>query len=420
MTLHENDMTPEKALLVGVDLGEYDFEESLDELGELARSAGAEVLAAVTQKKDRPDIATCVGSGRLEEISEYCSQNDVDLVIFDCELSPTQIRNIEKATDTRTIDRTMLILDIFANNATTSEGKLQVELAMLRYLMNRLTGKGIEMSRQGGQGGIGARRGPGESKLETDRRHIRRRVHYLKEQLDEIEKRRHLTRRRRTKENIQTVAIVGYTNAGKSTLMNALTDAGLLAENKLFATLDSTSRSLKLPSGRNVLLIDTVGFIRKLPHHLVEAFKSTLEDATTADTILNICDISSPEAHVHLEVTDKILKELGADTDMVIPVFNKCDLAESPELFGYPNAVKISAAKKEGLDALLEAVENRLPQTTKKVHLLIPFPKVAVAAKIRGEGQLISEEYIEEGLLVEAVVPLTLLHELEEFEVVDG
>ena len=417
MNLFENDITPERAVLVSVDTGEPDFEESLDELCELAKTAGADVIATFSQKKEHYDIATCVGSGRLEELAEFCADSDIDLVVFDCELSPTQLRNIEKKTDTRTIDRTMLILDIFANNAKSSEGKLQVELAQLKYLMNRLTGKGIEMSRQGGQGGIGARRGPGESKLETDRRHIRRRVQSLKEQLEDVEKHRSLTRRRRIKENTQTVAIVGYTNAGKSTLMNALTQAGVLAENKLFATLDSTVRALKLPEGKNVLVIDTVGFIRKLPHHLVEAFKSTLEEAATADVILNICDASSEEACVHLDVTKEILESLGAKDKPIIPVFNKCDLLSGADYLpaGYSNSVKISAAAQTGLNELLRAVEDALPVTTKKTELLLPFSKGAVAAKIRDDGQLISEEYTENGLKIEAIVPISMLKELEAF-----
>ena len=416
--MFENEIKKERAVLVSVDTGEPDFEESLAELGELAKTAGAEVEAVMAQKKERYDVATCVGSGRLAELADFCKSNEMDLVIFDCELSPTQIRNIEKATDTRTIDRTMLILDIFANNAQTSEGKLQVELAQYKYLMNRLTGKGIEMSRQGGQGGIGARRGPGESKLETDRRHIRRRVQNLKTQLEDVERHRGLTRRRRQKDNVQTVAIVGYTNAGKSTLMNALTQAGVLTENKLFATLDSTARALKLPGGQTVLLIDTVGFIRKLPHHLVEAFKSTLEEAVLADVILNVCDASSPEAMTHLEVTQEILNSLGAADKPVLPVLNKSDLlTESAQLAGLPpKAVLISAATGKDLDTLLEAVEKALPVTVKRLTLLLPFDKGSLAAKIREEGQVLSEEYVAEGLAMEAIVPLNLLKETEGYE----
>ena len=286
-SLYENSEKLQRALLVGVDTGDFDCESSMKELYELVKSAGAEPVASMVQKRDKPDSATCIGSGRLEEITDFCAGNEIDFIVFDTELTPTQIRNIEAATDVRTIDRTMLILDIFAIRARSNEGKLQVELAQLRYLLPRLSGKGKEMSRLGG--GVGTR-GPGETKLETDKRHIRRRIEYLKEQLAEMTDRRERHRERRRKDGIITVAIVGYTNAGKSTLMNTLTQAGVLSEDKLFATLDPTSRALKLPCGISVMMIDTVGLVRRLPHHLVEAFKSTLEEAADADIILNVCD----------------------------------------------------------------------------------------------------------------------------------
>ncbi|HPU58547.1 MAG TPA: GTPase HflX, partial [Candidatus Avimonas sp.] len=257
------------ALLVSVDTGEFDAETSINELAELASTAGAEVRGMVIQKRKSPDTATCIGAGRLQEIAEIVAANEIDLIIFDRELSASQIRNIEDATNCSVIDRTMLILDIFASRARSAEGRLQVELAQLEYLLPRLSGKGIDLSRLGG--GIGTR-GPGETKLETDRRHIRWRIKKLKEELAEIERRREKVRFRRKKDGVNTVALVGYTNAGKSTLMNALTNAGVLAENKLFATLDPTARALKLPDGRQVLLIDTVGFVRRLPHQLVDAF----------------------------------------------------------------------------------------------------------------------------------------------------
>ena len=322
----EKEKRPERALLAAVDTGEYDAEASLAELYELVRSAGAEPCGAMTQKRPSPDTATCVGSGMMEEIASYCKNYDIDLLVFDCELSPTQIRNIESISDVRTIDRTMLILDIFASRARSSEGKLQVELAQLKYMLPRLGGKGTSLSRLGG--GIGTR-GPGETKLETDRRHIRRRISKLKEQLEEVEKRRGQIQRRRQKNGVITVALVGYTNAGKSTLMNALTQAGVLAKDMLFATLDPTARALKLPCGKTVMLIDTVGLVRRLPHHLVEAFHSTLEQAATADIILNVCDASSSEAQVHLDVTRTLLAELGCGGRPIIPVLNKCDLVPS-------------------------------------------------------------------------------------------
>ncbi|MBQ4239213.1 MAG: GTPase HflX, partial [Ruminococcus sp.] len=309
MELTVTEQKPTRALLVEVDTGEYDAEASLAELFELAQSAGAEPVASVSQKLSHVDSATCVGSGKLEEIRDYCEAEDVDLIIFDLELSPVQIRNIEHETDVRVIDRTMLILDIFALRARSREGKLQVELAQLKYMMPRLTGKGVEMSRLGG--GIGTR-GPGETKLETDRRHIKRRMETLKEQLSDVEAHRRQLRARRDKDGVITVAIVGYTNAGKSTLMNTLTDAGVLSEDKLFATLDPTSRALKLPCGVSVMLIDTVGLVRRLPHHLVEAFKSTLEEAAQADIILNVCDASSEESRLHLDVTRDLLASLSS------------------------------------------------------------------------------------------------------------
>ena len=307
--MYENETRPQRALLVSLDTGEYDAKVSLGELEELAHTAGAEPVLTLTQKRPAPDTATCIGSGMVEQAAQLCQQEEIDLLIFDRELTPTQIRNLEKACGVQVIDRTTLILDIFAQRARSKEGKLQVELAQLKYLLPRLGGQGTSLSRLGG--GIGTR-GPGETKLETDRRHIRRRISSLKEQLRDVEAARGLINRRREKDGTVTVALVGYTNAGKSTLMNQLTQAGVLAEDKLFATLDPTARALKLPCGKTVMLIDTVGLIRRLPHHLVEAFKSTLEQAATADILLNVCDASSGEARDHLEVTNTLLNELGA------------------------------------------------------------------------------------------------------------
>ena len=398
----ENVQKPVRALLVSVDTGEYDAEESLCELFELARSAGADPVASITQKLPHLETATCVGKGKLEEIRDYAQNDDIDLIIFDLELSPIQIRNIEEETDVRVIDRTMLILDIFALRAVTKEGKIQVELAQLKYMLPRLTGKGIEMSRLGG--GIGTR-GPGESKLETDRRHIRRRMESLKAQLSDVEKHRDQLRQRRIKDGVITVAIFGYTNAGKSTLMNYLTDAGVLAENKLFATLDPTSRALKLPNGVSVMLIDTVGLVRRLPHHLVEAFKSTLEEAAYADIILNVCDVSSDEAKLHLEVTEQLLISLGCKNRPVIPVLNKCDLLTNEyDVMHIQDAVYISAVTGEGIDKLLKAIEDNLPKKVKRVTLLLPFDKGHLVSVIREKGTLLSEEYTDKGIKAEAIV----------------
>ena len=403
---------------MSVDTGEFDAEASMSELYELTESAGARPVGAMIQKREKPDGATCIGSGRLEELKGFCESQEVDLIIFDCELSPTQIRNLEFETEVRIIDRTMLILDIFASRARSREGKLQVELAQLKYLLPRLTGKGAAMSRLGG--GIGTR-GPGESKLETDRRHIRRRIESLREQLAQVEQHRNQLRRRREKEGIITAAIVGYTNAGKSTLMNTLTDAGVLAEDKLFATLDPTSRALKLPNGVSVMLIDTVGLVRRLPHHLVEAFHSTLEEAALADMILNVCDASSPEAQVHLEVTRKLLADLGCTGRPVIPVMNKCDLV--PSLLDIPmigNAVRISAKTGEGMGDLLAAVEENLPVSLRRVCLLLPFDQAGLVAQIRKDHVLYQEEYRPDGIFVSALLDPVLYGRVREYEILEN
>ena len=417
MEMYENKREKEKALLVSVDTGEFDAEVSIEELEELAHTAGAEVLGKLIQKRERPEAATFVGAGKLAEIIAFCSAQDVDLLIFDSELTPSQQRNLEKLTGVRVIDRTMLILDIFAARARTGEGKLQVELAQLKYSLPRLAGQGQSLSRLGG--GIGTR-GPGESKLESDRRHINRRIQKLEEQLHELEKRRDLLRRRRRKDGIQTVAIVGYTNAGKSTLMNALTKAGVLAEDKLFATLDPTSRALTLPDGRKVMLVDTVGLIRRLPHRLVEAFKSTLEEAAQASVILNVCDASDEHCSEHLEVTKKLLDELGCASTPVVSVMNKCDLVGN--IYSMPTfgkTVLISALCERGFEELLAAIQKELPQTRKTASLLIPFKNGAAAARIRDEGVVHEEEYREDGLFMRATVEMSLLDEYKEWIIDD-
>ena len=397
----------ERALLVSLDTGEYDAQASLDELYELVRSAGADPVLSVMQKRPAPDTAFCVGTGMAEEIAETCRVQEIDLLVLHRELTPTHIRNTEEKTGVHTVDRTMLILDIFAQRARSSEGKLQVELAQLKYMLPRLTGKGVELSRLGG--GVGTR-GPGETKLESDRRHIRRRISALREQLEQVEKRREQVRRRREKDGVITVALVGYTNAGKSTLMNLLTQAGVLAEDRLFATLDPTARALKLPGGKTVMLIDTVGLVRRLPHHLVQAFRSTLEQAAEADIILNVCDASSPEARVHLDVTETLLAELGCGDRPVIPVMNKCDLV--PALMDMPaagNVVRISALHGKGIDSLLAAIEEALPVKMQVAELLLPFEQAGLAARIRREGEILEEEYVPEGLRLRASIPPELL-----------
>ena len=407
MEFYENSQEPEVAVLVGIDMGLYNAEVSMDELEELARTAGAVVAAKIIQKRDKPDSATYVGSGRLEEIKAFTEANDVDLLIFDGELTPSQQRNIEDETDVRVIDRTTLILDIFAARARSNEGKIQVELAQLKYSLPRLGGKGAEMSRLGG--GIGTR-GPGESKLESDRRHIRRRIQSLQEELVQIAKRRENLRARREKDGVETVAIVGYTNAGKSTLMNTLTNAGVLAENKLFATLDPTSRALTLPDGRTVMLIDTVGLVRRLPHQLVDAFRSTLEEAANATVILNICDASDECCTEHLNVTMNLLAALGCADKPIISVLNKCDLCGgSFVLPAQGEFVMISAKTGEGLGNLLAKIQLSLPLTRRKAELLIPYSDGGLVNYIREEGVLIKEEYRADGIYIKAVVDVSFL-----------
>lgn len=410
----------EKALLIAVDTGDYDSETSMAELAELAKTAGASVIGEMIQKRDSVEAASYVGKGRLEEICEFCSSNDIDLIIADGELSPVQVRNIEDKTDTRVVDRTTLILDIFAGRARSKEGKLQVELAQLKYSLPRLTGKGTSLSRLGG--GIGTR-GPGETKLEADKRHIRRKIQYIKDELNEVEKRRAMQHQRRKKNGVLVCAIVGYTNAGKSTLMNTLTNAGVLEENKLFATLDPTARKLYLPNGEQIMIVDTVGFISRLPHQLVDAFRSTLEEATYADVILNVCDASSEECHNHLKTTNEILKSLFKDEIIsapIINVFNKCDITSEPEdklyFYGGDNpCVKISAKTGLGIDELLCAVQDALPKTRKRVKLLLPFDKVGIAGRLRQEGVIHIEQYTQYGLELDVTADISFLDTIKEY-----
>lgn len=401
-----------RAILIGADTGEYDAESSMDELSELAKTAGAEELARVLQKREAYEPATVIGEGKLAEVKELCSSLGAELLIFDCELTASQIRNVEDETDVRVIDRTMLILDIFAGRAVSREGKLQVELAQLKYRLPRLMGIGASLSRLGG--GIGTR-GPGETQLETDRRHIRRRIDKLSAELKELEERRGYARDRRKKDSVQVGAIVGYTNAGKSTLLNLLTGADVLAEDKLFATLDPTSRAIELPDGRSLLLVDTVGLIRRLPHHLVEAFKSTLEEAACADIIIHVCDVSDPEAAEKADVTLKTLADLGAAEIPVVTVLNKCDLLTEniPE---DDSTVKISAKKAQGIDRLLKVVAANLPETAKRMKLLLPYDKAGFTAKLRENGKVFTEEYTETGVLVDALVDQMLIKQMSQYE----
>ena len=406
---------PVKAILASVDTGEFNAESSIEELAELAETANAEVVGVIIQKKDSYDSATCMGAGRLEELKGQLEELRAELVIFDHELTGVQVRNIENIIDVRVIDRTTLILDIFAQRARTKEGKLQVELAQQKYRLPRLTGMGTSLSRLGG--GIGTR-GPGETKLETDKRHIRKRISYLEAELEDLKKHRNFSRSRRRKDGVLCAAIVGYTNVGKSTLLNALTDAGVLAEDKLFATLDITSRSLELPDGRSVMLIDTVGLIRRLPHNLVEAFKSTLEEAASADIILNVQDLSSPEQEEQAEVTRKLLSELGCDGIPQINVMNKVDAALNPDtVFEDSLTVAISAKHHQGFERLLKCIAENLPETAKRMKLLIPYDKTSLIGKIRLEGKIFSEKYTENGTLIDALVDKKLISQAEQYKI---
>ncbi|MBE6885026.1 MAG: GTPase HflX [Ruminococcaceae bacterium] len=404
----------QKAILVGVDAGEFDAESSMDELAELAATAGAEVVARMIQKRGEYDSATLIGSGKLEELKQFVGEDEDILLIFDHELGPVQLRNIGDETGLAVIDRTMLILDIFAGRAVTAEGRLQVELAQLKYRLPRLVGAGKSLSRLGG--GIGTR-GPGESKLESDRRHIRRRINMLEDKLEELEKRRTMLRARRKKDGQLTAAIVGYTNAGKSTLLNALTGAEVMAEDMLFATLDPTSRGIELPDGRSLILIDTVGFIRRLPHHLVEAFKSTLEEAASADLILNVCDASNPELEEHISVSEKLLEELGAAETPRITVLNKCDrVGELPYLDGH-TIIPISARTGEGFERLMEGITKALSSTHSRMMVKLPYDQAGLLALVRREGKVFSEEYEADGILADILVDIKVVRKLMDYRV---
>lgn len=409
----ENKEKSESAVLCSVDTGRFDAEVSIDELEELCRTADAVVVAKVIQVRPAPDAALFLGVGKLDEIKEFYKYEDIDLLIFDDELTPSQQRNIENYTGFRVIDRTTLILDIFAQRARSREGNLQVELAQLKYMLPRLVGKGASLSRLGG--GIGTR-GPGESKLESDRRHIRRRIEAISEELKAVEKRRNQMRRRREKDGVETVVIVGYTNAGKSTLMNRLTDAGVLAENKLFATLDPTSRALSLPSGREVMLIDTVGLIRRLPHNLVEAFKSTLEEAACADVILNVCDASSPDCAEHLRVTNELLSELGAADIPVVSVMNKSDLLyDADSVMTLGDSVFISALHGNGIDALLAAIDRALPPDRRRCVFLFPYDDMSPSSLVREDSTVFGEEYTENGLKIDALCSVKIANKFSKY-----
>ena len=402
----------ERVILVAVSTDDQDDTiHSVEELAELVTTAGAIAVGTVIQNREKIHPGTYVGKGKIEEIKEMLWEREATGIICDDELSPAQLKNLEDALDTKVMDRTMVILDIFAARARTREGKIQVELAQLKYRAARLVGLRNSLSRLGG--GIGTR-GPGEKKLEMDRRLIHDRISVLKAELEDVKRHREVQRSKRERGGTLSVAIVGYTNAGKSTLLNHLTQAGILAEDKLFATLDPTTRSLALPGGQSVLLTDTVGFIRKLPHHLIEAFKSTLEEAKYSDVILHVVDCSNPQMDIQMHVVYETLRQLEVKGKEIVTVFNKID-KEGAVTTGRDTVadyrVSISAKTGEGIDALLETLERILRNRRIYFEKVFPYSEAGKIQKIRRNGQLLSEEYLEEGIHVKAYVPAELFEE---------
>lgn len=407
----------ERAVLVGLrchsfGMDENADEETLAELAALVETAGAETVAMTLQTRPAPDARTFIGEGKAQEVKELAEANEADLIIFDNELSPSQMRVLEEMTDKTVLDRSALILDIFAQRARTGEGKLQVELAQYQYILPRLAGLGHAMSRLGG--GIGTR-GPGESKLESDRRHIRRRIDKLREDLEQVRQVRAVQRRQRKKTELPLVAIVGYTNAGKSTLLNLLTDAGIEANDRLFDTLDPTTRKKRISDTQEILLSDTVGFIRKLPHHLVSAFKATLEELAYADLLLHVVDVSDPNWEIHAATVDKVIEQLGAQEIPRVMVYNKADKCD--ELPAARDGVLFSAKTGEGTEALLAVIEKALGRGKHEMHLCIPYSDGAALDVLHREGQVKSIEYGEAGTLVTVIVDDKLCGQMQKYRV---
>lgn len=403
----------EKVILVGVSEQEGDdAEDSVTELAELVKTAGATVVGTLIQKRETIHPGTYVGTGKVEEIAQLIAQTGATGIVCDDELSPAQLRNLENMLDTKVMDRTLIILDIFAARATTSEGKIQVELAQLKYRLSRLSGLGKTMSRLGG--GIGTR-GPGEKKLEIDRRLINDRIAQLNHELKEVVKHREITRAKRAKSEVPVVAIVGYTNAGKSTLLNHLTDAEVLEEDKLFATLDPTTRMLELDGHQQVLLTDTVGFIRKLPHHLIEAFKSTLEEAKYADYIFHVVDASNPQMDKQMHIVYETLDHLGVKNKKMVTLFNKMDQRTEKEPlqdFRADHILQISAANNQGLDEIKALLQEMLREDKVYIERVIPYAQAGIIQLVREKGELVSEEYVPEGIEIKAYVPMEVYGKL--------
>lgn len=402
--LYDTEKKIEKVVLVGIDTGdgEFDIESCLDELSDLAKTAGAEVVGRLIQKREAINRATYLGKGKIEELKNYIEMVEATGIICDDELNPNQIRNLENALNTKVMNRTLLILDIFAQRASSAEGKVQVELAQLKYNLAHLTGKGKEMSRLGG--GIGTR-GPGEKKLETDRRNIADRIADLNRELKEIEKHRGVLREKRMGTGVPVIALVGYTNAGKSTLLNTLTGAGVLAEDKLFATLDTTTRAVETESGAKYLFTDTVGFIQKLPHNLIKAFRATLEEAKYADILVHVVDASNPKRNEQMNIVYQTLKELGADNKPVITVYNKIDKegVEKP-LFTDKRAletISISAKKGLNIDTLLNKTEEIIKSFKRSIKVIIPYNMGQLLSVIHGSCEITVSENRDEGYYFE-------------------
>ena len=403
----------ERVILVGVSEQDGDdAEDSLAELAELVKTAGASVAGTLIQKRELIHPGTYVGTGKVAEIAELLEHTGATGIVCDDELSPAQLKNLETMLNTKVMDRTLIILDIFAARATTSEGKIQVELAQLKYRLSRLTGLGRSMSRLGG--GIGTR-GPGEKKLEIDRRLINDRIAQLNRELKEVVKHREIARAKRERNAVPVVAIVGYTNAGKSTLLNHLTDAEVLEEDKLFATLDPTTRMLELEGHQQVLLTDTVGFIRKLPHHLIEAFKSTLEEAKYADYIIHVVDASNPQRDKQMYIVYETLEHLGVKNKKILTLFNKIDIRTDDDPlqdFRADHVLQISAAENAGLDAVKDVLQEMLREDKIYIERVIPYAQAGVLQLVRNKGELVSEEYVPEGISIRAYVPMEVYGKL--------
>lgn len=420
-TLHSTEKIEERVILVAIDRQHQamETEACLDELEELVQTAGAVTVGRIVQKRENPHPAHYVGKGKLEEISIMLQALDATGIICDDELSPAQLKNMEQALCVKIMDRTMLILDIFAGRAFSKEGKIQVELAQLKYRLSRLTGIGASMSRLGG--GIGTR-GPGEKKLETDRRYIKERIAELNGEAKEIESHRQLLRNQRTKKGTPVVSLVGYTNAGKSTILNALTDAGVLAEDKLFATLDTTTRMVRLSGGSEILLTDTVGFIQKLPHHLIQAFRATLEELKYADILLHVVDASSKSRQEHIQVVYDTLKYLGCEQTPVITVYNKMDRdVEIPLPVDHTarDFVRLSAKTGEGMNNMLETIEILVKSFRKSMRVLIPFSQGQLLDLIHGKCEILEESHTAEGTVIEAYVNEETENRLKKYKLID-